>query len=277
MSRRVVLRTLAAFAVILIVLGLDAFWLEPDSLRVSTYEIALDRAPPAMRGLRIAVIADLHAGSPFIDEAKIARVVALTNQAKPDLILLAGDYVITGVRGGHHIPVGTIVRDLKPLHAPLGVYAVLGNHDIWENGPRISAALRSAGIPVLDNDSRTVATRHGPLVLVGIGDQFTHHADPVRALANVPPRQALCFTHSPDVFPVLPDTCVLTVAGHTHGGQVDLPLLGRRIVPSRYGERYAAGLVREGDRTLFVSTGIGTSIFAVRFGVPPEISILELR
>ena len=206
------------------------------------------------------------------------RVVALTNAAKPDLNLLTGDYVITGVRGGRHMPIEKIVHLLKPLHAALGVYAVLGNHDIWENGPHIAAVFRAAGIPVLDNAAQVIATPRGPLWLVGIGDAFTHHADPHRALAPVPSGQsAICFTHSPDIFPELGSACLLTVAGHTHGGQIALPLIGRPVVPSRYGQRYAAGLIREDKRMLFVSTGIGTSILPVRFGVPPEVSVLYLR
>jgi hypothetical protein len=86
----------------------------------------------------------------------------------------------------------------------------------------------------------------------------------------------LCFTHSPDVFPDLPKTCLLTIAGHTHGGQVDLPVLGRLIVPSEFGQRYAAGLVHENGRYMFVSTGIGTSIIPVRFRVPPEVSLVKI-
>jgi predicted MPP superfamily phosphohydrolase len=99
-------------------------------------------------------------------------------------------------------------------------------------------------------------------------------------LAAVPPHApALCFTHSPDVFPDLPATCGLTVAGHTHGGQVWLPLLGRPAVAgvSIYGQRYAIGIIREGGKTLFVSPGIGTSGLPMRFRVPPEISLLEIR
>lgn len=116
------------------------------------------------------------------------------------------------------------------------------------------------------------------MYLVGIDDRMTRHDNAVLALHNVPAKsKALCLTHSPDVFPELPATCVLTIAGHTHGGQVDLPFLGRLIVPSKYGQRYAAGLIHENGKSLFVSTGIGTSIIPVRFGVPPEVTILEIR
>ena len=220
------------------------------------------------------MIADLHAGNVFIGADKIAKVVALTNSAHPDLILLAGDYT----NDAHGMTPEAIAQLLKPLAAPLGVYAVLGNHDFWTDAPRIAAALRSAGIAVLDNRSRVIAAPRGRFTLVGIADAYSHNADPGRALAGVR-RGALCFTHSPDVFPALPGTCLLTIAGHTHGGQVLLPLLGRPAVAyvSIYGQRYAAGLIREDGKTLFVSTGIGTSGLAVRFGVTPEVSLLEVQ
>ena len=131
---------------------------------------------------------------------------------------------------------------------------------------------------MLENAAVTISAPRGPLHLAGIGDFWTQSSDPARALAGIPKNAAaICFTHSPDVFPLLPKTCALTVAGHTHGGQVRLPFVGRLVVPSRYGQRYAAGYVREGGKSLFVSTGIGTSIFPVRFGVPPEISLLTLQ
>lgn len=268
---------LAALFILVAGLGLYAFWLEPSSLRLSRYDVA---APAPLKGLKIAVIADLHGGSPYIDEAKIDRVVAMTNAAHPDLVLLTGDYG-TGVDeslGGRRIPIKTIAAHLRPLRAPLGVYAVIGNHDRWENEVRTVSTFRAAGIPVLENRHIVIARTDGPLYLAGIGDDKTHAADPVRALAGVArTASALCFTHSPDVFPALPAACALTLAGHSHGGQVRLPLLGRPIVPSRFGQRYAAGLVREGGKSLFVSTGIGTSHLAVRLGVPPEISLLALK
>jgi predicted MPP superfamily phosphohydrolase len=202
----------------------------------------------------------------------------MTNNAHPDMILLAGDYVITHVLGGRHMPIETIAELLRPLAAPLGVHAVLGNHDRWESAPHIAAVLRRAGIDVLDNAATIIATHQGKLYLVGIGDYFTHGADPGRALALLPRgERALCLTHSPDVFPELDARCRLTIAGHTHGGQVDLPWFGRLIVPSRYAQRYAAGLRREGPKYLFTSTGIGTSIVPLRFRVPPEISLLTIR
>ena len=259
-------------------LALDAFWLEPDSLRLSRYDVP--DVPARLKGLNIAVISDLHAGSPFIDEEKIDRVVSLTNAAKPDLILLTGDYVVSvaPALGGRPMPIQTIVARLKHLQAPLEVYAVIGNHDRWEDAEGISAAFRGVGIAVLENRHISISARHGRFFLAGIGDFHTNASDPVQALAGIAAGEpALCFTHTQDLFPRLPLTCALTIAGHSHGGQVRLPIVGRPKVPSGYGQRYAAGYVREGGKALFVSTGIGTSMLPVRFGVPPEISFLRLK
>ncbi|HEY4274282.1 MAG TPA: hypothetical protein VGM68_02275, partial [Rhizomicrobium sp.] len=191
-----------------------------------------------------------------------------------------GDYVIQDVKGGRPMAAQTIVAHLKPLHAPLGVYAVLGNHDNWSDGPRISALFRAAGIPDLENQPLALRWIHGDFYLVGIGDFTSGESHPPRAFRQIPAdAPALCFTHSPDSLPILPDNCALTLAGHTHGGQVWLPFLGRPAVAksSQYGQRYAIGVVREGRKTMFVSPGIGTSIFPVRLGVPPEISFLTIR
>ena len=259
-----------------VILLIYAGWIEPDSLRVSRYTVS--HASPLLKGLRIAVISDLHAGAPYIDTAKIDRVVAMTNAAKPDLILLTGDFVITGVFGGRHIPIETIVGHLSPLRAPLGVYAVLGNHDRWESPGHIGNVFWRAGIPDLENAFAILPAPREKIALVGIGDHSSGGARPKRALAQVN-GTALCFTHSPDIFPRLPPKCALTIAGHTHGGQVRLPLLGRPAMfqASRFGEKYAAGIIRQDGKTLFVSSGIGTSWLPLRFRVPPEISLLTVE
>ena len=255
---------------------LRAAWLEPSSLRVAAYTVPL--SAPALKGMRIAVISDLHAGAPYIDTAKIDQVVAMTNAARPDLILLTGDYVITNVVGGRYMPIGTVVAHLKRLHAPLGVYAVIGNHDRWDDPGRIVSSFRAAGISVLENTHVMLPPPRNGIALVGLGDRDNGGPKVKRSLAGVT-GPALCFVHSPDVFPRLPPTCALTIAGHTHGGQVWLPFLGRPAVEtvSRFGQRYAIGVIREDGRTMFVSSGIGTSILPLRLGVPPEISLLTLQ
>jgi len=260
-------------------LATDAFWWEPSSLRLVRHSIDLARPDAsALDGLKIAVIGDIHGGAPFIDGAKIHRIVDLTNSSNPDLILLAGDYVARGMIGSRPFPIERIAAPLRGLHARLGVYAVLGNHDQWENPSRIAQEIAKQGIRVLENKSVAIRDGDRTVYLAGIGDRFSDADNSQRALADVPSGQAaLCLTHSPDVFPDLPATCALTIAAHTHGGQVWLPLLGRLVIPSRYGQRYAAGLIREGAKTLFVSTGVGTSIIPVRFLVLPEVSLLEIH
>jgi predicted MPP superfamily phosphohydrolase len=259
-------------------LALDAFWLEPSSIRLARYDVTVDA--PFLKGMTIAVISDLHAGAPYIDDAKIDRIVAMTNQARPDIILLTGDYVTENGPFSHHVAVERILTHLTQLRAPMGVYSVLGNHDHYEGGPRIARLFRAAGIPDLENAALPLSGPHGDFYLVGIGDYHSGQSHPPRVFRHLPADvRALCFTHSPDSLPILPRNCVLTLAGHTHGGQVRLPLLGRPAVnlASMYGQRYAIGTVREDGKTMFVSSGIGTSLIPARFGVPPEISFLTVQ
>ena len=147
---------------------LYGFWWEPDSLRLHEYDIALD--VPALKGLSIAVIADLHAGAPYIDAAKIDRVVAATNAARPDLILLAGDYVSDRADGSLRLPLDVIAEHLKGLDAPLGVYAVLGNHDMTVGRRRVTAALGRAGILTLRDAHVAIGRAAGTVVIAGFGD-----------------------------------------------------------------------------------------------------------
>lgn len=276
-----------AAAVVVIALASYAFWLEPASLRVASSTITLEPGSPTLDGLRIAVLADLHVGSPWNGVDNLARVVAATNAAHPDLVLLAGDYVIKGVLGGRFVPPETIAPRLQELQAPLGVFAVLGNHDWWLGAPRVRAALHAAGIPTLDDRAIAVdRPRDGGLPddeprhfwLAGVSDFWAGPHDVRRALRGVADdAPVIVFTHNPDVFPRVPARVALTIAAHTHGGQVWLPVVGRLVVPSRYGQRYAIGHVVERGRHLFVSPGIGTSIIPVRFCVPPEISLVTLR
>ncbi|OZC03908.1 phosphohydrolase [Rubricoccus marinus] len=263
---------------LLTVLALWAFAFEPASLRVRETALTLERWPSELDGLRVAVLADLHTGSPWNGTKSLARVVRETNDARPDLVLIAGDLVIQGVVGGRFVSPEVSGEILSGLEARLGVFAVLGNHDWWLDGPRVIRALEASGVTVLEDSSAAIPFRGDTLWLAGVSDYWEAPHDIGRALSAVPPTSApLVFTHNPDVFPEMPRRVALTIAGHTHGGQVALPGVGRPIVPSVYGERYASGHVREYGRDLFVSTGVGTSILPVRFRVPPEVHVLTLR
>jgi uncharacterized protein len=247
--------------------------------RVVTREIALPiaRWPPTLGPLRVAALSDLHTGAPHVSIPALRRVVASMNATHPDLVVLLGDYVIHGVVGGRFVSPEDTAAVLRDLTAPLGVFAVLGNHDWWYDGPRVTRALEGAGIRVLEDVAVPVQLHGQTLWLAGVSDAMTRPADAGRALAAVPAdAPAIVLTHNPDVFPGVPQRVLLTLAGHTHGGQVYLPVLGRLIVPSRFGQRYAIGHIQEEGRDLFVTPGIGTSIIPVRFRVPPEISVLTV-
>ena len=139
-------------------------------------------------------------------------------------------------------------------------------------------AFEASGIVVLENEARRIQRGDASFFVVGLADELTRRVRIDRALSSVGADDPyLVLVHEPDVFPEVPDQASLTLSGHTHGGQVRLPLLGRPVIPSRYGQRYAAGHVVEDGRHLFVTTGVGTSIFPVRFGVPPEIALLTLE
>lgn len=263
---------------LLVALAGWGFWWEPASLSTREYDLVLPGWPAAAGDLRIAVLADLHTGSPHNDLEKLQEVVRATNRAHPDLILLAGDFVIQGVVGGQFVEPEASARVLRSLQATLGVYAVLGNHDWWLDGARVRSALEAEGIPVLEDRAIPLVFNRIPFWLVGVSDFWEAAHDVRRALTGVDDASpVIVVTHNPDVFPEIPERVALTVAGHTHGGQVAVPGLGRPIVPSQFGERYAIGHIVEGGRHLFVSTGIGTSILPVRFRVPPEISIVTIR
>ena len=262
----------------LVALGLWAFWLEPSSLHNENHVITLPSWPAKCDGVRVALLADLHVGSPFNGTDKLERIVDMTLAAKPDLILLLGDYVIHRVVGGKFIAPEKIARSLSRLSAPAGVFAVLGNHDRWYFAKQIENAITGAGISVLEDAAVSVRSRQCEFWLVGLSDFLTGPRDYRAVLAKLPLHEpALAFTHNPDLFPVVPGNVDLIFAGHTHGGQVYFPGIGRLIVPSRYGQRYAMGHIVENGRHLFVSPGLGTSILPVRFLVPPEISIVTIR
>lgn len=259
-------------------LALWAFVIEPSRLILRETQITLPSWPARFKGLRIAVISDLHAGSPYITLDKIDRIVEMTNAAQPDLILLPGDFIIQNVLGGRFIEPESIASRLKGLRARFGVFAALGNHDWWYNGPRVKKALETAGIMVLENDAAIIKRNGETLWVAGIGDKWEGKPDIASALAKIDnSAPIIVFTHNPDIFPSIPSKVALTIAGHTHGGQVALPVIGRPIVPSDFGERYAAGHIVEGVKHLFVTPGIGTSILPVRFFVPPEISLLTIN
>jgi predicted MPP superfamily phosphohydrolase len=250
---------------------------EPRRLVIHRVELPLPRVPSGLQGLRIALLSDLHVGSPHWGIERLPELVARANAESPDLIVLAGDY-ISGVRFGTKVPPEAIAVELARLHAPLGVIAVLGNHDVWFDGARVANAFEAHGVRVLENEIAMLTHRGTDFCVLGLADQEMRPHRVREALELVPPGVfALAVVHEPDTLTELDARIALTLAGHTHGGQVNLPFFGRLIVPSNFGARFAAGHVTFEGRHMFVTTGIGTSIMPLRFRVPPEIAVLTLR
>ena len=271
-------RLLLAIAfVVVVVLTVWGFVIEPNRLVVNEVSLPIAEVDARFGNLKVALISDLHVGSPWIDLKKLHDVVAKTNAVKPDLILLAGDFVAESVIGGHFLDAESIAAELGNLSAPLGTFAVLGNHDWVYDGKRVTTALTSVGIQVIENGAVRINRDGKHIWLLGIADAWTRKPDFSKALAEVTDdAPVMAFTHNPDIFPNAPQRVLLMLAGHTHGGQVNLPFVGRLVVPSKYNQRYAIGHVVENGRHLYVSPGVGTSIFPMRFRVPPEITVLDL-
>lgn len=249
---------------------------EPCRLVVHPVDLALPRWTGGP--LRVALLSDLHVGSPSWGLDHLRDLVHVVNAEEPDVVLLAGDYVIDNVLFGRKVDQESIGEVLGGLRAPHGVVAVLGNHDWWNDGDRMRRALEANGIVVLENEVHAFDHRGGAIAIAGLADAMTRRPDPRATYALAREDAALlALVHEPDVFVDVGDRPALTLAGHTHGGQVALPLLGRPVVPSSYGQRFAAGHVVEAGRHLFVTTGVGTSILPIRFGVAPEIVILTVH
>lgn len=260
-------------------------------LTLTRYDLS-PRRWPADFPLKIAALADIHACDPWMSLDRIAEIVERTNALKPDIIVLLGDYVAGLRHVTRFIPApewATVLRDLK---APLGVHAVLGNHDYWEDKivqrqgegvPHARRALEQVGIPVYENDAVRLEKDGRPFWIAGLGDQlaflparrFRHvtavGVDDLNAtLAKVTDdAPVILLAHEPDVALRVPSRVALQLSGHTHGGQVRL-LGWSPAVPVKHGMRLAYGHLRT-KTDVIVSGGLGCSIMPFRLGVPPEI------
>lgn len=230
--------------------------------------------PKGQRPLRILLATDLHVRNVGASRARMERVVDRIDALHPDLILLGGDFVGGEVQDRPELYVHAALAPLKRLRAPLGVIAVLGNHDHWSQAPLIRDALRDAHIRILTNSAATV----GPLVIGGLDDHYTHHARLNATEAAMAARQGvrILLAHSPDVFAFERLPIGLTLVGHTHCGQVAVPFYGPIVTATALGRNFACGVVRIGDRTLVVSGGIGTSDIPIRLFAPPDIWLIEM-
>jgi predicted MPP superfamily phosphohydrolase len=299
-SRRRFLKTLGLSGAGMVGLSGYGFAVEAAwRLEVTRYRVTPPNWPGDLK-LSIGVIADVHAGGPAMPAERIRGIVEHTNSLNADVIVLLGDFAASHKFKTRSVAPQVWAEALGALKAPLGVHAILGNHDWWDDlaaqrarkGPVLGRRmLERQGVPVYENDVVRLVHNGRPFWLAGLGDQiafFERRRKGVRrrnfqgvhdldgTLAKVTDdAPVILLAHEPDIFPRVPPRVSLTLSGHTHGGQVRM--FGYSpMVPSRYGNRYAYGHIVEDDRHLVVSGGLGCSILPVRIGVPPEIVMVDV-
>jgi predicted MPP superfamily phosphohydrolase len=266
-TRRALLKTLVATTV-----GATTgaagygFFYGRHELSVTRATVPVSGLPPALGGLRIGLLTDVHRGR-FVPHEDVARAVAALMNEKPDLIVLGGDYVTWGNRAY----IGPSAEALSPLSAPHGVFGILGNHDDDHTMP---LALAKNGVQMLKDARTRIAVNGEPLDLIGIRF-WTRRVHDIGSIAHGAAPASILLAHDPRRLTEAAALRIpLVLSGHTHGGQVVLPLVGA-IAAEKF--PIAAGLVRHDDTTMFVSRGIGTIYVPVRINCPPEVAILTLQ
>ena len=297
-SRRQFLRFLAGVGAFGVSTATYGFGVEPVlRLRIARYNINPSQWPAGFQ-LKIAAIADLHACDPWMSLNHIQVIVERANALGADIIVMLGDYVAGHRHVTRTIPAGEWAPVLADLKAPLGVHAILGNHDWWDDktvqrdgqGPTVARrALEAVGIPVYENDVVRLTKAGRPFWLAGLGDQLAYlparRFRPVRRIGVddltatlgkvTDDAPVILLAHEPDVAVRVPGRRVaLQLSGHTHGGQVRL-FGWSPVVPSRYGNRLAYGHTRT-NCDVVISGGLGCSIMPFRLGVPPEIVLVTV-
>ncbi|WP_295818653.1 metallophosphoesterase [uncultured Deinococcus sp.] len=284
LTRRHVLRVLSGGGAALAVMG-GAGAVQAQGLEITRHT----RALPGLRSpLRVAFLTDLHYGL-YVGAGQVRRWIDATHDTRPDVILLGGDLLDLRVQDTP----SPLLRELARLGAPLGVYSVWGNHDYGSIGQyasryygpvradwparqaQVARDLQAVGVTVLRN--RGVALRDDVHV-GGVDDLWNGVPDVRAALAGAGERATILVSHNPDVLPALPVGAGLVLSGHTHGGQIRVPLLGAPMVPSAFGQRYAMGWVQGAHATpAYVSRGLGTSGVPLRNLCSPEVAVLTLH
>ena len=250
------------------------YWTATRDPVVRETEVGLADWPRTAPAVRAVLISDVHVAGPDMPTDRLARTVDLISGLRPDVVLIAGDFVSDKRMATRTYPLAEAVAPLARLRAPLGTFAVLGNHDHWRDAAAARSALGAAGVTLLDNE----AVQTGPLVVGGLDDDYTGQDDMPRTLAAMRRLRGarLLLSHSPDPFATLADDIGLMLSGHTHCGQIRLPLIGALSTMSNYGERYACGRVDERGRTLIVGAGLGTSILPLRLGAVPDLWLVTI-
>ena len=268
------------FVVAGLAVGADAVVFEPKRLRAEKIRFPVQGLGAPLNGYRIAFLSDFHYPN-CIDDEFIQRAFAMAADFEPDLIVLGGDFIHCASReyvAGRPVP--KMATAFGQLSAPDGVVAVLGNHDHWFNAPGIRDSLRSLNIELLENRHLDIERGAAKLAVAGTGDFWEGEIDLKSAFGGIAPETPrILLQHNPDFAEVFPKgyRVDLQLSGHTHGGQVRLPFGPALILPTRYGNKYRAGLVQGPRHPVYVTRGVGVSSpIPLRFCCPPEVTLIEL-
>jgi predicted MPP superfamily phosphohydrolase len=282
LTRRQFLATSALGAAGLAAIGAGALYHDTTNLQITRLEVTLHRLPPRFDGLRIVQLSDFH-WDPYIDNRVIAAAVRAANSLQPDLIVLTGDFVTQGPFSARYDP--PAARNAEPcsqilsrLRSRLGIFAILGNHDYYTDPNLVAEILRGRGFHVLRNQSFALEQDGARLWMAGINDAVAGADDLGLALQRIPPSEAtILLAHEPDFADWVPPGRVdLQLSGHSHGGQIVLPVIGPPYLPP-LARKYPWGLRRLGPLTLYTNRGVGTITLPVRFNCPPELTLFTLR
>ncbi len=287
--RKIVYSAAAAIGFVVLCVGYSYF-IEPGRLVVNRQEIKIKGWNPSFDGLKIVAVSDIHGGSNSVTAEKLKQIVTAVNAQDADLVVLLGDYVKNmSEPDKFRLPVGETMQNLAGMRAKYGVFAVLGNHDEWFDARMVQNEIERVGYRVLNGEVAVIERGERKLRVQGLKDHtqigsWKRFSDDARQMlaATEGTGDVIVLQHSPDVLPVITGELAISndtklmLAGHTHGGQIWLPVIGAPIVPSSYGQKYAAGHIKDGGIDLFVTTGIGTSVLPFRFLVPPEIAVLKI-
>lgn len=282
LTRRQFLATSAVGAAALAATGAGFLYHDTTDLRITRLDVRLSRLPSRLDGLRIVQLSDFHY-DPYVDVRVITSAVQTVNQLQPDLVVLTGDFVTQGAFTDHHDPVAArqaepCCRILSSLHPPLGVFAVLGNHDYFTDPDLVTDILRHHGFHVLRDQSFALERDSARIWLAGMNDVMAGAGNLQIALERIPSSEAvILLAHEPDFADQVPaGTVDLQLSGHSHGGQIVLPLIGPPYLPP-LARKYPWGLRRLGPLTLYTNRGLGTITLPIRFNCPPELTLFTLR
>ena len=258
-------KQIMVLVVVFLYVLMHSVFIEPNSLEVTRYTIKDNE----LHGIRVAFLTDFHLKRK--DYKRLDKIVQLTNQQNPDIVLLGGDFA-NGHSKKNTMNPKVLAQKLSLFTSP--AYTVLGNHDWWTDGNLLTKELKDHGIKVLENSNTRIILKRRYVDIVGLADLNTRSVNIAKAFKKTAiPR--IVISHNPDVYYDIIDDVSLILAGHTHGGQFVIPFTKPLFVPSKYGSRFASGLVKPTNNTMIISKGLGTSILPIRFNCKPEVVIID--